>query len=84
MESAKSGVVSAEACGASSGLGVLLPPNKHILVASKTNVCSLMNTSAIRFGKGNAALRGQELSIMFKRVQQIRSYSFNLPLRKYL
>jgi hypothetical protein len=28
---------------------VLLPPHKHILEASKTNVCSLMNTFAFQF-----------------------------------
>ena len=73
MESAISGVVSAEVCGAFSASVVLLPPRKHILEASKTNVCSLMNTFAISVRHGDAILRLQELSKMFKRVQQMRS-----------
>jgi hypothetical protein len=84
MESAKSGVVSAEACRASPCLAVLLPPNKHILVAPMANVCSLMNTFAIRFGNENPILPVQELSKLFKRVQQMRFQSSKLPSRKYL
>jgi hypothetical protein len=63
---------------------VLLLPHKRILEASKTNVCSLMNTFAIGFAFDSAIPQLQELSKMFKRVQQVRSRECKLQPRKYL
>jgi hypothetical protein len=57
---------------------VLLPPRNGILEASKANVCSLMNTYPMRFAIGSPLPRLQELSKMFKRVQQMPHQKFKL------
>jgi hypothetical protein len=63
---------------------VLLPPRKRILEASKTNVCSLVNTFAYQFATGDAILQLQLIPTMFNREQPTRSHEFKVRPRKYL
>src|ERR1700733_11179385 len=57
-ESVRSGVVSAEACGAYFCLGRLRPPRKNILDASSRIVCAVMNTFSISIFRASNSLRG--------------------------
>jgi hypothetical protein len=59
-------------------LGRFASPRNRILEASKANVCSLLNTFAIRFTVGGFILWLRKISNMFKREQQMRSSEFKL------